>query len=147
MRQRWTLGAAVLLMTLAAWGQSLATGAQSGRLEALAARRDLCDLVCYARAADGSISQANRIYILKEAKEVLSPDEYRSFKQALDRIAPPKPTAKRVAKATWKKPGSAQPALAKSELAKPALDKPEAELVIPTGAILPDRMAPQVFLR
>ena len=96
MRLQWTLGAALLLATLAATDQSLAAGNQSGRLAALAARQDLCDLICYAKA-DGHISQAERVLILNEAKSVLSHDEYLSFKQTLDRIAPPpkpKPKAK-----------------------------------------------------
>jgi hypothetical protein len=132
MRLRCTLGTALLLTMLAACGQSLATGAESGRLAALAARQDLRDMICLARA-DGPISQADRVSILKEAKGVLPPDEFASFKRALDRIAPPKKMpAKRVAKTTRKKPASV---------------RPEAALVIPTSALLPDRMAPPVFLR
>ena len=135
MRLRWTLGAALLLATLAAGSQSLAAKSESGHLAALTARQDLCDLICYARAG-GSISQANRILILEEAKSVLSHDEYLTFKRTLDRIAPPpKPKAKQkhVAKTTHKKKAS------------PAEKGPE--LVIPASAILPDGVAQPVFLR
>jgi len=126
------MGVVLLLTTLAACGQSLATGSESGRLGALAVRQDLCDLICYARA-DGSISHAERVLILREAKGVLPHEEYLSFKQTLDRIAPPKKSpAKQLAKTTQK---------------KPAPVKTESELVIPTSAILPDGMAQPVFLR
>ena len=140
MRLQFTLGAALLLTMLAACGQSFAMGTDSGRLGALAARQDLCDLVCYARRADGSISQANRALILKEAKGLLSHEEYVSFKQTLDRISPPpkppvKHAAKHLAKTTPKKPASA------------TTGKTDSELVIPSSANLPDGMAPPVLLR
>ncbi len=139
MRLRWTLGAVLLLATLAVGGQSLAAATQSGRLAALAARQDLCDMICYARA-DGHISRTERVLILQEAKSALSHDEYLTFKRALDRIAPPpKPMLKHkhVAKATHKT------AVKK----KPAPVEKRSELVIPASAILPDGMARPVFLR
>jgi hypothetical protein len=127
------MGIALLMTTLAACGQSLVAGTGSGRLGAMAARQDICDLICYAKA-DGSISQAERVLILKEARAVLSHEEYLGFKQTLDRISPPKkPAAKQLAKTTRKKPA--------------AVVKSESGLVIPTGAILPDGMARPAFLR
>ena len=137
MRLRWTFGAALLLTMLAVCSQSLAMGIDSGRLGALAARQDLCDLVCYARAnGNGSISQANRILILNEAKSVLSHDEYLTFKRTLDRIAPPpKPKAKQkhLAKTSHKK--------------KPASVEKGPDLVIPASAVLPDGVAQPASLR
>jgi len=140
MRLQFTLGAALLLTTLADCGQSFAMGTDFGRFGALAARQDLCDLVCYARRADGSISQANRVLILKEAKGLLSHEEYVSFKRTLDRISPPpkpslKPAAKQLAETTQKKPASV------------TTEKTDSGLVIPASANLPDGMAPPVFLR
>ena len=133
MRLLLTLGAALLLATLAVGGQSLAAGNESGRLAAFAARQDLCDMICYFKAG-GSISQANRVLILNRAKSVLSHEEYQTFKQTLDRIAPPKPKLKHkhVAKTAQKKPAAVQKG---------------SELVIPASAILPDGVAQPVFLR
>ena len=135
MRLRWTLGAALLLTTLAAGGQSLASQTESGHLAALPARQDLCDLICYARAG-GSIIQSNRILILNEAKSVLSHEEYLSFKRTLDRIAPPPP-----------KPKAKQKHLVKTARKKPAAVEKGPELVIPASVILPDGVASPVFLR
>jgi hypothetical protein len=141
MRLQWTLGAALLLATLAAGHQSRAAENQSGRLAALAARQDLCDMVCYAKA-DGHISQWERVLILAEAKSVLSQDEYLSFKRTLDRIAPPppakaKPKQKHLAKAVHK------PAPKK----KPAPVEKGHDLVIPASANLPDGVAQPVSFR
>ncbi len=135
MRLRWTLGAALLFATLAVGGQSLATQTESGHLAALAARQDLCDLICYARSG-GSISQTYRILILSRAKSVLSHEEYLTFKRTLDRIAPPP------------KPKAKQKHVAKTFRQKnPAPAETGPGLVIPAGAILPDGVAPPVFLR
>jgi hypothetical protein len=141
MRLKWTLGAALLMATLAVGHQSLAAGNQSGRLAALTARQDLCDLVCFAKA-DGRISQWERVLILQEAKSVLSHDEFLSFKRTLDRIAPPppakvKPKPKYLAKAVHK------PAAKK----KPAPVEKGPELVIPASANLPDGVAQPVYFR
>jgi hypothetical protein len=141
MRLPWTLGAAILLVTLIVSGQSSASEATSSHLRTLAARQDLCDMVCFAKA-EGSISRANRIAILSEAREILSHDEYLKFKKALDRIAPPpKPSPKQLAKTSRKKPALPIP--------QPQPQPPESAsgLVIPTGATLPDRMAPPMFSR
>jgi hypothetical protein len=135
MRLQWTLGTALLLATLAVAGQSLAAGNESGRLAAFAARQDLCDMICYAKAS-GHISEGTRFLILNEAKSVLSHDEFLTFKQTLDRVAPPpkaKPKHKHVAKTTYQKKSA------------PTAKGPE--LVIPASAILPDGVAQPVFLR
>jgi hypothetical protein len=143
---RSTLGAA-LILTIAACGQSLAAANQSGHLAALAARQDLCDLVCYAKA-DGTISQSERAIILQDAKSVLSPAEYLTFKQNLDRIAPPppkKPATKHFAKTGAKKGKTKQ--LAKATPKKPAPVAAGSDLVIPASVTQPDGVAPPTFLR
>jgi hypothetical protein len=154
---RCTLGAA-LILTFAAYGQSLGAGTQSGHLAALAARQDLCDLICFAKA-DGTISQSERVIILKQAKSALPASEYATFKQTLDRIAPPKTaTAKHLAKTTPKKLKTRQMAkitptkpkveqLAKTMPTKSAPVKVECKLVIPASVNLPDGVASPVFLR
>lgn len=138
MRFRWTFGCTFLVAMIVA-GQSEAA---VGRLEALTARRDLCDLICYAMA-DGSVSNFERKIILTEAKDVLTSEEYVSFKKTLDRISPPKKPKKtpaKLAKTTRnKKPTS--PAL------PPQTVEAETGPVIPTGASLPDRVAPPLFFR
>jgi hypothetical protein len=145
MRVLWTFCAAILLVTMVATDRSLGTESSSNRLAALAAKKDLCDMICYARA-DGSISRSERITILMEAKEVLSHDEYLKFKKVLDRIAPPPP----------KKPSPSQLAKMKAMRKKmsppqqpPVQDavEPLSGPVLPAGAMLPDRMAPPVFFR
>ena len=133
--------AVFVLMTLVVSGQSPASETKSSRLGALAARQDLHDLICYARA-DGKITQTERSIILAEAKDILSHDEYATFKKAFDRIAPPKkPSQTQLAKAARKKATS----VTMKRLPKPADNEPE--LVIPTGVSLPDRIAPPPFSR
>jgi hypothetical protein len=141
MRLLWTFGTALLLTALTVSSQSLASEAEPGSLRALAARQDLCDMVCFARA-DGSISRIERMIILTDAKEVLSHEEYLNFKKALDRIAPPKkPSPSALAKTTRNEPASPAP----QQTSLPA--EPAGGPVIPTGAALPDRVAPSVFFR
>jgi hypothetical protein len=141
MRLQWTLGAALLLATLVTGGHSLAAGNDSGRLSALAARQDLCDMVCFAMT-EGHMNPVYRAIIIRQAKSVLSPEEYVSFKRSLDRVAPPPPPRpklkhKHMAKMMPKPSPKTTPA--------PAEKGPE--LVIPASASLPDGMAPPVFLR
>ncbi len=141
MRLRWMFGAVLLLATLATSGQTLAAGKDSGRLAALAARQDLCDMVCFAMT-EGHMNPVYRGIILQQAKSVLSPEEYVSFKRSLDRVAPPPPPRpkmkhKHVAKAV------AKPA----QKSTPAPTGKGQELVIPASANLPDGVAPPVFLR
>ena len=135
MRLQSTLGAANLVATLAGGGQSLAAGTESGQLAALAARQNLCDLICIAKA-NGNINHSERIIILEEAKSALSHDEYLTFKRTLDRTAPPpKPRAK------------AKHLAKTARTKKPASVEKGSELVIPASANLPDGVAQPVFLR
>ncbi len=91
-------------------------------------------MICLAKST-GHVSEAYRVIILNEARSVLSHDEYLTFKQTLDRVAPPpkpKPKHKHVVKTSHKKPAAAEKG---------------PELVIPASAILPDGVAQPVFLR
>jgi hypothetical protein len=130
--QRRMLGAAFLAATLVVTGQSQAAGTKPYSLQMLAARQDLRDMVCYAKA-DGTISPFERSMILREAKGILSNEEYVKFKKAFDRISPPpkkKVSPSRLAKATQKRLAPPQQAV-----------EPASGPVIPAGALLPDRMA------
>ena len=107
---------------------------ESGHLAALAARQDLYDEVCIAKA-DGKISLEHRQTILADAKQILSPQEYEGFRRALDRLSPPPPpkqaAVKRLPKVVQKKsPTTRSKAVAK------ALPRP----IIPRDAIQPDRI-------
>lgn len=145
MQIRFVVGVALLLSVLAACDQSLALGAEPNRLQAMVARQDLCDKVSYAKA-DGSVSQLERALILSDAKACLSHEEYLQFKQSLDRIAPSKkPAAKYVVKTKRKSPAKNPASLASQK--RPVPQKTQDGLVIPAGAILPDRMAQPAFLR
>jgi hypothetical protein len=137
MRFQWTFGGVFVLSTLIVCGQ---LNAAPSRLVALTDRQDLRDMVCYAMA-DGSVSTTERRLILEDAKQILSPEEYVSFKKAFDRIAPPKkspPKSKQFAKTSRKKTPTSP--------TKPA-STVETGPVIPTGAILPDRIAQPVLFR
>jgi hypothetical protein len=132
MRFQRTLGAAILAATLATTGQSQAAATKPYSLQMLAARQDLRDMVCYARA-DGSISPFERSMILREAKGTLSNEEYVKFRTALDRLSPPpkkKVSPSRLAKAARNRPAPPQQTA-----------EPPSGPVIPAGALLPDRMA------
>lgn len=133
---RFLIGVAPLLLTLVSASPTLAFWGKPSRLEALAARQNLRDLVCIA-LADGQVTAWERGEIIGEAKQILSPGEYVSFRRAFNRIAPaPKPSAaQRSAKLAAKKPASKPRPTAKP----PAGQTPEP--VIPAGAILPDWMA------
>lgn len=155
MRLHFACVAALSLATLVAGGQSLAAGNQSGRLAALTARQGLCDMIAYAQA-DGHISQSERVAILQEAKSILTPQEFQSFKQALDRVAPPpppkaKPKVKHIAKAVPKVKVVAKKSVAK--VAKSTAEKKtlpaekSPELIMPASVNLPDGVAPPVFFR
>jgi hypothetical protein len=164
MRLRSGLGAAFLLITLAGASQvsnqSVAAETTSNHLQSLAARQDLFDKVCYAKA-DGSISRSERQKILADAKKTLSPNEYVKFKTSLDRFSPPKkPAPSQLAKKSKKgssgqmakkskKPSSSQ--LANKPASPPQQDPQpaatESDLVLPAGAALPDPMAPPTFFR
>ena len=81
-----------MLLTLMASGARVATAWEPSRLQALAARQDLCDDVCIAMA-DGHIDRAERYAILANAKNILKTEEYSGFKRTLNRLSPPKSTA------------------------------------------------------
>ncbi len=157
---RLSISVASLLLVLFAAEPASASWLKPSRLQALAARQDLCDEVAIAMA-DGIITHWERAEILSDAKQILNPEEYASFKRAFERIAPPPPprsAAKHHAKIAGKnvkKPASAKvagkkPVSAKIAGKKPAskprpTEKPAAELslepVIPAEAVQPDRMA------
>jgi hypothetical protein len=79
------------LMAIAVEGADVAQAGQS-RLAALAARQDLRDEVCVAMA-DGHLSAAERYEVLTDARQILKPEEYQGFREALYRLAPRKPAA------------------------------------------------------
>lgn len=157
---RLPLGITLALATMVAGVASTAlAGGYSNRLGALAARQDLRDEVCYAMC-DGSISPEERSSMLFLAHKTLSPQEYQSFKQSIDRLSPPKPVASKEQMAKrWKSGASAraayaakkakqsQNASAKSSLSSNRVAEPAGGPVMPTGAILPDRMGPTGVLR
>ncbi len=88
MKKHILIGLAALLPAVVAGGPSAAFELKPSRLEALAARHDLCDEVCIA-LADGKLSDWERTEILIDAKRILYPREFTGFKRALDRVAPP----------------------------------------------------------
>jgi hypothetical protein len=120
----------VSLLTLT--GGSIAWGWPSSRLSEMAARQDLHDLVCIA-TSDGHITGPHRAMVLDQARSILPPDEFRSFKRALDRIPPPGKSApdQRVAIVPLRPIPDAQPHKApKSHSAQPksAQRKPPEDL-------------------
>ncbi len=136
MQSQWSLRIAAVLMTIVAGGTQTALAWEPGRLTALAARQDLRGEVCVAMA-DGRISSAERHMILADAKSILKPEEYAGFKRALDRLSPPQPAvAKRTTKVTQRKKSP----LTTQRKASP-LAKSSPAPIIPTGAVLPDRVA------
>ncbi len=136
MRNRLPMGIAALLLATIAAGPAAAFEIKLSRLEALAARQGLRDMVCIAMA-DGRVSVQERTVILMDAKNILYPEEYRIFKRAFNRVSPP--PKKRVARHPVKT-ARKQPAPKPRPTAKPAVG-PSLGPVIPAGAILPDRMA------
>ncbi len=95
MRNRLPMGVAALLLAIIAAGPAAAFEIKLSRLEALAARQGLRDMVCIAMA-DGRVSVQERTVILMDAKNILYPEEYRIFKRAFSRVSPP--PKKRVAR-------------------------------------------------
>jgi len=167
MRNRLFLGIAAVLMTIlagrtqvapagefdslmtltAAGGITTVTAQGPGRLAALSARQQLRDEVCIAMA-DGRISRLERFFILTDARRILKPEEYASFKQSLDRLAPPPPPVvkKQPATAAKKQPATMahKDATKKSTPAAPQKPSPVATMsstpTIPTDVVLPDRV-------
>jgi hypothetical protein len=128
---------------------STAVLAKQSHLEAMANRHDLRDELCIA-LADGVLTQWERAEILADAQRILEPKEFEGFKQALDRISPP-PAKKPNAKRSQRQARTKMPAMTTlfPQPKKPAIKtaKPEAGPIIPTSAVLPDRMALIVFAR
>jgi hypothetical protein len=121
----------ILLLTVSTAGRA----GEPNRLAALAARQDLCDRV-YIAMADGHISPAERYAIFLQAKTLLKPDEYQSFKRAVDRLSPPKHAAvQRSVRVVQQKTQAATP----SDTAP--LPQPSLALTVPAGATQPDGMA------
>jgi hypothetical protein len=75
-------------------GMAQLTAAGPGRLAALSAREQLKDEVCIAMA-DGHISRLERALILSHAGSILTPAEYRTFRDSLDGISRPGSVARR----------------------------------------------------
>lgn len=94
MQSRLSAGVVAVLIALVIAGTQTATAGEPSRLGAFAARQGLCDQISYAMA-DGQIDRAERYAILLDAKDILKPDEYDSFKRTLNRISPPAPVVKR----------------------------------------------------
>jgi hypothetical protein len=133
------LGALIVV----SWAAQVATAGEPGRLAAFAARQDLYDEVCIARA-EGKISPASRYTILADAKQILTPPEYEGFKRSLDRIAPPPPpqvakhpTIKRLPKVAQKKAPTTRANAVVHTMSRPT---------IPVGTIQPDRLTDRVAL-
>ena len=159
-RLPWCITLTLVAMVAADASNSIA-GGYSNRLAVLAARQDMHDEICYAMA-DGSISPAERGSMLFLANKTLSPQEYQSFKQSIDRLSPPKPVASKEQMAKrWKsgssaraayaakktKPNQNQNSQATASLPPKQAAEPASGPVMPTGAILPDRMGPMGVLR
>ncbi|MEN6449231.1 MAG: hypothetical protein ABFC96_01960 [Thermoguttaceae bacterium] len=140
MRTRFSLAvvlsvAAVLGSTMSARGSLLSDlGIRPSRFAALAARQSLRDEVAVA-TADGRLDRYERAEILGDAKDVLSPAEYKAFKRAMDQRWPmekPKTAVKHVAKVV-ERPSVVTPAVDVR-----LSDGSSRGLVIPTGVLLPD---------
>lgn len=139
MQNRLSVGVAALLLTLVASSTHIATAGEPGRLAAFAARQDLCDQISLAMA-DGQIDRAERYTILLNAKPILKPDEYESFKHTMNRVSPPVPVAKHSTKSR-KLPTLAQkkvPPAATPSMATTILTEAQAEV---EEAPLPNRVA------
>ena len=133
MRSRW-MGVAVLMTLFAGVSMAVRAG-EPNRLAALAARQTLCDQVHIAMA-DGHISPGERYALFVHAKAILKPDEYQSFKKAVDRLSPPKTlTVQRSVKVVQRK------VLSAASTQAPPLAQPSLALTIPAGVALPDGMA------
>lgn len=94
MRSRLYMGLTIVLtIAILASPMQMASGAEPGRLAALTARQGLRDKICIAMA-DGQIDRGERYAILSQAKVILTPDEYKGLKRAMDRLSPPSSSAK-----------------------------------------------------
>lgn len=99
---------------------------------ALAARQDLRDEVCMAMA-DGRLNSMERRWILNDAKEILTKEEYPSFRQWINRLSPPPKTSVRRTVKTVRKEKEVATTL--------TIKKPAPEPTIPTNILRAERMA------
>jgi hypothetical protein len=119
------VGAAMLTFA----GGAIAWGWPPSRLSAMAARQDLHDLVCIA-SSNGHLSAPHRVMLLEQARHILPPEEYKSFKRALENIPPPgshhanTASLRPIPDAQYHKPGKGHVAEPKSA----AQRKPSADL-------------------
>jgi hypothetical protein len=100
-------------------------GTGPSRLTALTVRQDLCDMVSIAKS-DGRISQSERSLILSEARGVLKPEEYASFRQSFEQLSPPLPVEVKHSMKFAKKKGSSASKTKNSELANNSPAPPDA---------------------
>jgi len=139
MRIQWPMGITVLLTAMVAGGGSVASGWDMGRLARFAARQDLRDEVCVAMA-DGVVTPQEKSELLGDAKKILSAEELTAFQRFMDRLCPPKKTAKHSKNARMQTVKRTPAPSKKSQAAPPA--EASSSPVIPTSALLPDRMVP-----
>lgn len=153
MQRRLSGTVALWALIVVAWGTQMAMAGEPGRLSlaALAAREDLYDEVCIARA-EGNISPQNRCTILADAKHILNPQEFEAFKRALDRTSPPPPqvakhpTIKRLPKVAQKKASTTRPSAVVKTTRPTAVVKNMPGPTMPQDAIQPDRLTDRVAL-
>jgi hypothetical protein len=121
------------------WNISLPFGWSQGRLARLAARQNLHDEVC-AALADGVITPYEKAELLANARSTLSAEELPAFQRLIDRLCPPKKSANhsQTAKRTSAPTNKSQTTPPEGTSQSP---------VIPTGAVLPDRMVPETMIR
>ena len=155
MRVPWATSITLLLAATFIGSGSVAVGWVMSRLAKLSARQNLCDEVCIAMAS-GPMTAKTRAEILNDAKSVLTAEEYKTFQTALDRLcpAPKKKAAKHPSKYTVMSHASATHTA--KQTAKPSTKLPaktpatlpeETGPVMPTGAVLPDRMVPGTMIQ
>jgi len=150
MRVRLLLSIAGLFAVMAAGEVASVEGREPGRLEAFALRHDLHQETCCAMA-DGSISRSERAGLLLFARNILKAEEYKAFRQTLNRVSPPKKSrgrhvAKKVVKTKPSPVVRSKPTPASRPAAQVAA-QPLTGLVIPVSAIFPDRMASSSVVR
>jgi hypothetical protein len=136
MRIRFALWPAVLL-TIVGGSINTANGLEPSRLAALAARQTLRDEVCIA-LSDGVISRGEQYSLLVDAKNILTPEEYQSFKQSLARLSATNANAANVtstANSTALRSGMQSPRLMPSPLTAERLNSSAATEASPHGEV------------
>jgi hypothetical protein len=142
MEYRFSRIAALGALAVMSWAAQMVMAGELGRLAALAARQDLYDEVCIARAG-GEISPPARRTILCHAKQILTPQEYEAFKTALNRIAPPPPPSVAKHPAIKRLPKVAEQKLPAT---RGWFAKTTPRLAVPGDTIQPDRLTDRVAL-